>query len=866
MLVGAYVAVPSGHPGGEPAPAEAKAQAQAEVKAEACPGGTVPERDARSAARKCRAEVGIADLTTEQDQAWALPDGSVRYEHRYRPVRVKRDGKWTPVDTTLAFAADGSVRPAATSTGLVFSGGGAAPMVAVTEGGGTLRLGSPAGVLPKPQLKGDTATYAEVLPGVDLTLTADVQGYSQVLVVKSREAAANPKLDRLAFAVDADNLKLSADASGNLRAADARGKVLLSGNAPIMWDAAAERVKAMRTTLAQASLVVTPDRAMLDAAATKYPVYIDPGVTAMKSNWVKVDSGNPTVNYMNVTGNAPVGSNNGGANKYRSFFDLDVGSTPIAGKYIASADFVVTETFTASCEPRQIDVWATGYAGAANTWNNQPAFQSILSSQNVAGGASGCPAKVLRFPVTPIVRSAAAGAWSNVSLALRSPTETDNLAYRTFNNNPNIVIIYRDYAPVAGCPGGVAADSDFNGDGTTDVAVGAPLATVNGLAEAGQVTVRYSGSTPVQTLYQGASGVPGTAEVNDQFGFSLAGFDSNVDGCADLVVGAPYEDGSAADEVNSGWFAILFGGPNGLGQGVWFDQQNADVGEDPESSDWFGFSVTAGNTAAGEPFMAVGAPGEDNAGDADAGMVHYRIGSTSGTVAGASVDERLGYSLASTPNHFAIGQPGRTDAGHPWAGGVRVFAFSGTTIKQVGNTIGGAPANTTLGKSIAMVPVSGTSDSLLAVGSPGADWSNVPDSGVVSTYRVAATAYSAVAVGVHHPQPRAGDRFGEQVIFSPGTDQTLVVGAPGYDLANARDGGWVVGVKAAGAGSTVAIKGGGSEMSLEGAFLGSSATSLYVNRPVKGEVSAYSWSSIAAGAPAATATWTGPASFGTAVR
>ncbi|MFD0479756.1 hypothetical protein ACFQ0B_75140 [Nonomuraea thailandensis] len=46
------------------------------------------------------------------------------------------------------------------------------------------------GALPKPTLSGDTATYPEVMPGVDLQVTADVDGFSHLLVVKSRAAAA----------------------------------------------------------------------------------------------------------------------------------------------------------------------------------------------------------------------------------------------------------------------------------------------------------------------------------------------------------------------------------------------------------------------------------------------------------------------------------------------------------------------------------------------------------------------------------------------------------------------------------------------------------------------------------------------------
>ncbi|GAA0522469.1 hypothetical protein Ade02nite_81810 [Paractinoplanes deccanensis] len=873
MLLIVYLAAPSGLPGaGRPAVGAAGAPAVAAgatpvaaAAPVACPTGDVAEAVARDAARHCRAKVGIAELTSEYDQAWAMPDGSVRYEHRYRPVRVKRDGRWTPVDTKLAFAADGSVRPGATATGLVFSGGGDGPMVAVAEGAGTLRLGSPVGPLPRPALDGDTATYPEVLPGVDLQLKADVDGYSQVLVVKSREAAANPKLDRLAFSVAADGLTVAADSAGNLRAADAKGKVVLAGNAPLMWDAGAARVRAMRTSLAKASLVVMPDRAMLDAAATRYPVYIDPGVTAARSNWVKVDSGNPTVNYLNASGNAPVGTNNGGTNKYRSFFDLDVSVTPIAGKYISSAYLAITETHSASCTPRQVDLWNTGYAGATTTWNAQPAWGAILSSQTVAGGFStACPAAALKFDATAIVRSAAAGSWGNVTVALRSPNETDNSYYKTFSNNPTLVINYLHYAPVAGCPGGIAVDSDYNGDGAADVAIGAPFAAVNGLAEAGQVTVQYAGSGQTQTLSQGTAGVPDVAEAGDQFGFSLASYDANQDGCADLVAGAPYED--AGTVPNSGGVAVLFGGPAGLARGVWYDQGSADLADDPGNGDWLGYAVAAGNTPSGEPFLAMGAPGEDLTGT-DSGIVHYRLGSSNATVGGTGTDDRAGYSLAATPHHLAIGLPGRTDgAGRTWSGAVFMYthAISGTSVKSLAQVAGGTPNGTT-GKSIDMVPIAGTTNSLLAIGSPGGDGDGVRDSGAASTYILTSTGFTVVT-GVRKPDAKPGDHFGEKVTLSPGPDQTLVVGAPGHDDGDHRDAGSVIGFPAAGTGAAVPIRTGDSAMALDGAYLHSSRASLYLTRFIAAEVTAYSWSSIGAGAPAVSGTWQGSASFGSAVR
>ncbi|WP_243706280.1 hypothetical protein [Micromonospora sp. KC721] len=47
------------------------------------------------------------------------------------------------------------------------------------------------------------------------------------------------------------------------------------------------------------------------------------------------------------------------------------------------------------------------------------------------------------------------------------------------------------------------AESDFNGDGVTDVAIADPEATVNGQAKAGLVRVSYGGTGTVKTLHEG---------------------------------------------------------------------------------------------------------------------------------------------------------------------------------------------------------------------------------------------------------------------------------------------------------------------------------------------------------------------------
>jgi hypothetical protein len=111
-----------------------------------------------------------------------------------------------------------------------------------------------------------------------------------------------------------------------------------------------------------------------------------------------------------------------------------------------------------------------------------------------------------------------------------------------------------------------AAPYDFNGDGRTDLAIGAPGATVAGQARAGAVAVVYgSASGPKSStrtlLTQNTAGMPGAAEADDAFGSALASADLNTDGYADLLVGTPGEDGS---DNNDGTVTIVWGSASGL--------------------------------------------------------------------------------------------------------------------------------------------------------------------------------------------------------------------------------------------------------------------------------------------------------------
>jgi hypothetical protein len=95
------------------------------------------------------------------------------------------------------------------------------------------------------------------------------------------------------------------------------------------------------------------------------------------------------------------------------------------------------------------------------------------------------------------------------------------------------------------------AVGDFNCDGIEDLAIGAPDANANNVVHSGQVVIAYGSALGLRStdgigLSQSSSGVPGSSEASDQFGWALAAGELRSSlvngGCDDLVVGTPGED------------------------------------------------------------------------------------------------------------------------------------------------------------------------------------------------------------------------------------------------------------------------------------------------------------------------------------
>ncbi len=170
----------------------------------------------------------------------------------------------------------------------------------------------------------------------------------------------------------------------------------------------------------------------------------------------------------------------------------------------------------------------------------------------------------------------------------------------------------------------LSAAGDVNGDGYTDVVVGAPYWD-NGQTDEGRAFV-FRGSAKGIT----ATSVR-TVESNQglsQFGAAVAGAgDVNGDGYADVLVGCPAYDNGQTDE---GRAFLYLGTPSGISLSASWTAELDQAGAG------FGFAVTGiGDTNAdGFGDIAIGAPYYDN-GQTDEGGVWVYLGSTSGPAAAA---------------------------------------------------------------------------------------------------------------------------------------------------------------------------------------------------------------------------------------
>jgi hypothetical protein len=165
----------------------------------------------------------------------------------------------------------------------------------------------------------------------------------------------------------------------------------------------------------------------------------------------------------------------------------------------------------------------------------------------------------------------------------------------------------------------VSSAGDVNGDGYSDVIVGA-LGYDNGQSNEGRAFVYHGSPTG---LSDSANWTSESDQVTAYFGRSVSSAgDVDGDGYSDVIVGAPEYDHGEADE---GGAFVYHGSPSGLSDSAnWSDEPNQDYAH-------FGYSVSIAGDVNGDGYsdVIIGAPEYDH-GEADEGGAFVYHGSPSG--------------------------------------------------------------------------------------------------------------------------------------------------------------------------------------------------------------------------------------------
>ncbi|WP_162184952.1 LamG-like jellyroll fold domain-containing protein [Allokutzneria albata] len=394
------------------------------------------------------------------------------------PVRVRVNGSWRPIDLTLTKRSDGSVGPVAAGLDLRLSGGGTGPLVVLGHDTRTVGLDWSA-ALPAPVLSGPTATYRDVLPGVDLAVRAEVEGFRQMLVVKTAEAARDPRLEKITFGSRAAGVRVGVAPekgkgrttgpggvvrqSDGLAVTDDAGNLVFRGDASRMWDSAGgaehpdrtrgpltgDRDAPMGVEVAARSIAVKPDLGLLRDQATRFPVFIDPEYhwAGRKNHHAVVQSAWPDAHNYDVTdgllGDLKAGyaNENGRWMTSRSFVELDL--APMRGKIIHGATLRSKVVHSYSCSGGPTQLWVTGPIDWGTTWNAQPNWARHLGDIGRSNNAGHCPSDGgADIVITSTVADGVAAGWNNITFGLRAAGEGDKNAWRRFDLNPVLEITY----------------------------------------------------------------------------------------------------------------------------------------------------------------------------------------------------------------------------------------------------------------------------------------------------------------------------------------------------------------------------------------------------------------------------------------
>jgi hypothetical protein len=341
----------------------------------------------------------------------------------------------------------------------------------------------------------------------------------------------------------------------------------------------------------------------------------------------------------------------------------------------------------------------------------------------------------------------------------------------------------------------VALAGDVDGDGYSDVIVGAPFYQ-NGESGEGRAYVWYGSSGDVFAQPHDWRAESDQADAHLGWSVAPAG-DVNGDGYSDVIVGAPYYTNGQTDE---GAAFVWHGSEDGLNGGTHGDPTNDDwMAQSNQDSATLGWSVSAAGDVDGDGYadVIVGGPFYNN-GQTDEGAAWVFAGSDGGLDTdwisrkeSNQAAAHLGNSVSTAGDvngdgyaDIIVGAP-HYDTPTVWAGRAWVWHGSPTGISAVSDwRDDGEQENICFGHSVATAgDVNGDGYSDVIAGAPGTPVAT-GQRGYVNVYHGGPSSMSETA-GWSRDSNRAGAEFGWSVSTAGDVNgdgyADIIVGAPFWD-------------------------------------------------------------------------------------
>lgn len=358
------------------------------------------------------------------------------------------------------------------------------------------------GTLHAPTVTEDSATYAEVLPGVDLTVRATDVGFTHTLVIKSAEAAAQSGVAEVRFQLGG-TARISS--GGGVLAVLGPDSVLASTEPAVMWDSRtapvalsrsasverqvaststpegagdAARIAPVSVALAGGDLVLRPDAKLLKEAV--YPLYVDPAWSVLKGKWAYA-----TGNNSNNTdySRARVGLSPDTGALYRSFFQFSTvaNGVSLSKKHIESARVEMNLDHSWDCDSTVTSMYWTSAINATMkaNWSKMKLLRFLDTASGHANEAGGCGNYQgdmdMIFDgadVTQFVRDAANGSWTALTVgftARASDGSGESTQSRWKKFYPKDAKLYVDYDTPPGAPAKLQAAGVPCGSGVVTI-------------------------------------------------------------------------------------------------------------------------------------------------------------------------------------------------------------------------------------------------------------------------------------------------------------------------------------------------------------------------------------------------------------